>query len=62
MNLAGARPDNVNAEVLFSAGVAAVHLDPQRVHIKSIQGLLVVKRVEVDADEIIGADVVAPGN
>jgi hypothetical protein len=61
MNPAGAVPDKIRTEVLYPAGEAAVHLGAQRVYVKSIQRLLVVERVEVNAHKIVGADIVTPG-
>jgi|GEM_PF-6903451 len=59
---AGARPDEIGAEILGVAGEAAVALDAQRVDVEGVERLLVVEAVEVDADEVVGHDRVAAGH
>ena len=59
---AGAVPDHVHAEIFLVAGEPAVPLDAQGIDVEGVEGLLVVERVQVDADEVVVYDVVPPGD
>lgn len=52
--------DKVLAEIFTTARVTAVGLDTQRIDVEGVEGLLVVKGVQVDTNPVIGADCVAP--
>jgi hypothetical protein len=58
---AGAVPDYVHRVVFLAVGIAAVHLDAEGVDIEGVESLLVVERIQVDADEIVGPEVVPLG-